>query len=90
MLLSVTVKASQSAWLAPVVRLALNDFGKRLYDKFGMVDKQKINPEEMCFVEENDKVKLKFVFFGMYGEKDVSSDSININSMEFYILVKVN
>ncbi|HHY25065.1 MAG TPA: DUF4153 domain-containing protein [Clostridiaceae bacterium] len=68
----------------------LSDFGKQLYDKFGMVDKQKINPEEMCFVEENDKVKLKFVFFGMYGEKDVSSDSININSMEFYILVKVN
>jgi hypothetical protein len=68
----------------------LSDFGKQLYDKFGMVDKQRINPEEMCFVEENDKVKLKFVFFGMYGEKDVSSDSININSMEFYILVKVN
>jgi hypothetical protein len=67
----------------------LSDFGKQLYDKFGMVDKQRINPEEMCFVEENDKVKLKFIFFGMYGEKDLSSDSININSMEFYILIKV-
>ena len=64
-------------------------FWKQLYDKFGMVDKQRINPEEMCFVEENDKVKLKFIFFGMYGEKDLSSDSININSMEFYILIKV-
>ncbi|NSW90760.1 MAG: DUF4153 domain-containing protein [Firmicutes bacterium] len=73
---------------------ALSDFGIQLYHRFGIVEKQmaekqKISQEDMCFIEETDEVKLKFIFLNVYGEKDLSADKVTINSLEFYLLVKI-
>ncbi|HOJ12137.1 MAG TPA: DUF4153 domain-containing protein [Clostridiales bacterium] len=67
----------------------LSDFGTQLFYKYGTTEKQKVNPDDMYFVEENDKVKLKFVFMSVYGEKDSSAGNARISSMEFYILIKL-
>jgi len=74
---------------AEIYSKTLSEHGKQFYNKFGIVEKQKVNPEDMCFVEETDKFKLKFVFTGIYGERNTSANKVNINSIEFYLLIKV-
>ena len=67
----------------------LSDFGHQLFDKYGMVEKLQLRPEDMQFIEETDKLKLKFIILNVYGEKDVSLDKVKVHSAEFYVLVKV-
>jgi len=66
----------------------LSDFVQQLYKTFGQDEKQ-INIEDMQFIEESENFKLKFVIINVFGEIDESEDNIMINSLDFYVLIKV-
>lgn len=68
----------------------LQDFANILMDKYGSSREQKgISSEEMSFVDENGKVKIKIQFSNISGNKNTSSGKIESNSLEFYVLVKI-
>ena len=50
---------------------------------------QTISPKEMSFVDENDKVKIKIQFSSISGTKNGSSNKMESNNFEFYVIVKV-
>jgi hypothetical protein len=43
----------------------------------------------MTFTDENERVKVKLVFLNVYGYKDKDTGQMNVNSIEYYLLVKV-
>ena len=68
----------------------MNEFSKKLIDKYGLRDKDEaINPNEMCFEDENSKVKVKIQIINVSGTKDSSTGNIKTNGTDFYILIKV-
>lgn len=65
-------------------------FVKGLVDKYGSNAKgSDLSPEEMTFVEENEKIKIKFLFMSISGSKDMSTGNTQANGLDFYMLVKV-
>lgn len=70
---------------------SLSDFAQQLYNKFGLTEKQQINIEDMQFIEESENLKLKFIIINIFGRKGESDleDNVIINSVDFYVLVKV-
>ena len=68
----------------------MNEFSKKLIDKYGLRGKgEGINPNEMCFEDENSKVKVKIQIINISGTKDPSTRNIKTNGIDFYILIKV-
>ncbi|WP_315115267.1 DUF4153 domain-containing protein [uncultured Clostridium sp.] len=68
----------------------LEDFANNLVSKYNTSDKEIRVPEnEMAFIEENDKIKVKIVFQHISGSKNDSIGEINSKGFEFYLLVKV-
>ncbi|MEW9096974.1 MAG: DUF4153 domain-containing protein [Clostridiaceae bacterium] len=68
----------------------LDEFVKNLISKYGTSDKENIAPEEeMNFIEENDKIKVKVVFQHISGSKNNSTGEINGKGFDFYLLVKI-
>ncbi len=43
----------------------------------------------MILIDENERIKVKFVFFHISGTQDQSSKPININELNFYLLIKI-
>ena len=65
-------------------------FVKGLVDKYGSNAKgSNLSPEEMTFVEENEKIKVKFLFMNISGSKDISTGNTLANGLDFYMLVKI-
>lgn len=68
----------------------LNSFSRDLFHKQSTsLNKNFLPPEDMTFVEENDKVSVKFILLNVAGNKNPSSGSFNTNGIEFYILIKI-
>jgi hypothetical protein len=68
----------------------LSSFVKDLIDKYGMVSKENaLSPDEMTLTEENEKVKVKFIFLNISGNRNDASRGINAKEINFYMLVKI-
>lgn len=68
----------------------LNPFVRELYNKHQPTAEQKTIPaEEMTLVEENEQVKVKFIFMYIMGNEDVTTGDVNLEMPEFYLLVKI-
>lgn len=62
----------------------------KLNDKYGIGESNNIlPPEEMTLYDENDRVKVKIVFISISGNKLPADGKIQINGIDFYILVKI-
>lgn len=65
----------------------LNSFAQNLIDKYGVFSKgNSLSSEEMTLIEENEKVKVKFVFSNIAGNR---SEGTNAKEFDFYMLVKI-
>lgn len=65
----------------------LNLYVKELFDKYEPAEGETLlPPEEMTFVEENEKIKVKFIFLNIAGDSDLSTGA---DRAEFYLLVKI-
>ncbi|ARC86293.1 hypothetical protein U732_154 [Clostridium argentinense CDC 2741] len=68
----------------------LNEFTKKLIDKYGINNGgQGIDLKEMTFEDENEKIKVKFLFSQISGSKDSSTGKIESHGNDFYILLKL-
>lgn len=64
----------------------LSKFGEELYEKYGS-NHQQLSREDLMFVEENENVKITFIFFNVEGEK--RDDTVQLNYFNFYALIKI-
>ncbi len=68
----------------------LKPFTKELFDKYKSTGGENtVSPEEMTLVDENEKIKVKFVFLNIAGHSDSSTEDIELEKAEFYVLVKI-
>lgn len=68
----------------------LNLFARELVDKYKETSRENMIPsEQMTLIEENEKIKVKFVFIHISGSRDVSTGNTKVNGLEYYMLVKV-
>ncbi|MGH4137692.1 DUF4153 domain-containing protein [Clostridium sp.] len=68
----------------------LLEFTNILMDKYGDNQNQKNIPsDEMCFEDENGKVKIKIQFHNISGNKNSSSGKMESKDLQFYVLVKI-
>jgi len=68
----------------------LMDFANELIDKYGRGQKdQNLTQDEMLFVDENDKVKIKIQFSNISVNKIAINDKIESKNFEFYVVVKI-
>ncbi|NMM62840.1 DUF4153 domain-containing protein [Clostridium sp. P21] len=68
----------------------LSSFAKDLIDKYGMLSKEnELPPEEMTLTEENEKIKVKFIFLNISGNRNDPNNNINAKEINFYMLVKI-
>lgn len=68
----------------------LNSFVKNLTDKHGVFsNKNSLPSEEMTLIEENEKIKVKFVFLNISGNKNPYTQSVDAKGIDFYMLVKI-
>lgn len=70
-----------------IYKTSLEDFGKKVYEKFGKDYNKGIDYNEMSFADENENVKVKFIFTYINGYEDVGNNSIDVDSMDFYVLI---
>ena len=68
----------------------LNLFVKGLTEKYGEnINGNPLSAEQMTFVEENEKTRIKFIFMNISGSKDVSNGNVVANGFDFYVLAKI-
>ncbi|MDD3315522.1 MAG: DUF4153 domain-containing protein, partial [Syntrophaceticus sp.] len=68
----------------------LNSFVRELFDKHQpSTEGESIPAEEMALVEENEQVKVKFMFMHIMGNEDVTTGDLKLERAEFYLLVKI-
>ncbi|NPV91944.1 MAG: DUF4153 domain-containing protein [Firmicutes bacterium] len=70
-----------------VYKRSAYDLAKQLIDKFGVGYSSKIDYREMTLYEENEKVRVKYVFQNIHGYRDDSTGAVEVMSLEFLILV---
>ncbi|HHV34142.1 MAG TPA: DUF4153 domain-containing protein [Syntrophomonadaceae bacterium] len=74
----------------PLYEKDLNLFAKELFDKHKpTAGENSLSPEEMTLVEENNQLKVKFVFLHMMGNENTSTGDIKLENAEFYLLIKI-
>jgi hypothetical protein len=67
-----------------------NSFIQELADKYpGEAKNNSPTTEEMTFIDENEKIKVKFIFNSISGSRDRSSESTSAKGLDFNILVKI-
>lgn len=67
----------------------INDFAMELNNKY-KDDKNPItNQEDMIFVNENEKVKVKFFFSNISGTKSFSEDKPKVEGADFLMMIKL-
>lgn len=67
----------------------MKEYAKKLIEKYGEDYSGKSIVENMIFEDENDRVKVKFIFKSMSGELNGSTNEFNNIDCEFNVLVKV-
>lgn len=68
----------------------LGIFAKQIIDKHGIqYGSNSLSEEEMTFQEENDKIKIKFIFQSISGRKNAANHNLDNKGFEFYMLVKI-
>ncbi|WP_083238718.1 DUF4153 domain-containing protein [Caloranaerobacter ferrireducens] len=65
----------------------VEDLAKELHKKYGERDQIKMN--EMVVAEQNEKVKVLYVFKYIHGFEDRAIDKVNVDSFGFYIFTKL-
>lgn len=70
-----------------IYRKSLLDFGKQMYKKYGGDSKYDIDSGEMSLADENENIKVKFIFSNIDGYEDETDGNVNVRSMDFYVLV---
>lgn len=64
------------------------DLAKELHKKYG--ERERIKMNEMVFTEQDEKVKVLYVFKYIHGFEDKALDEISINHLEFYLFIKIH
>jgi Domain of unknown function (DUF4153) len=68
----------------------LTDFANLLIEKYGVnQNREDVSLEDMCFIDENNEIKVKIQFLHMAGRKNSSTGKIESKGFEFYILVEL-
>lgn len=68
----------------------ISEFTKGLVNKYGMFTKeQAIDPSELSFEDESDRVKIKVQFIYLSGNRNSSSGNIKESNGDFFVLIKV-
>ncbi|MEG0773964.1 DUF4153 domain-containing protein [Clostridium sp.] len=66
------------------------DFANLVIEKYGVnQNHEDVLLEDMCFIDENNEIKVKIQFLNMAGRKNSSTGKIESKGFEFYILVKL-
>jgi hypothetical protein len=67
-----------------------NSFIQKLADKYpGEAKNNNPSTEEMTFTDENEKLKVKFIFNNISGSRDGSNESKSVKGLDFNILIKI-
>ncbi len=72
-----------------IYKKTLSDFADKLYEQYGTTADKSITPEEMTFIDENNNIKIKFLFINIYGNRDTAANKTTIDNMEFDVLVDI-
>ncbi|MHB1393996.1 MAG: DUF4153 domain-containing protein [Clostridia bacterium] len=72
-----------------VYKNSLLEFGKQIHKKYGTDSKYDIDSNEMSLVDENENIKIKFIFNHISGYEDKADNDINVTSMDFNILISL-
>lgn len=48
-----------------------------------------VDQKDMTFVDENENIKVKFIFSNIYGQRTQNENGVRIDGADFYILVKL-
>lgn len=68
----------------------LSSIVKNIHNKYGYINKERIDLSDMTYIFETDKLNIKLIMFSINGMKDTASkDNIRINSIEFDLLIKI-
>lgn len=67
----------------------LTQYINKLYEKYGILQNNEINQQDMIFLDENEKIKVKIIVFNVNGTKDLNNDKFIINSIDFDAVVKI-
>ena len=68
----------------------LNPFVRELFGKHKpSAEEKSIHPKEMTLVEENEQVKVKFIFMDIMGNENITTGDIKLERAEFYLLIKI-
>lgn len=67
----------------------MDEYAKNLLEKYGDSYNGKGSVESMIFEDENEEVKVKFIFRYLSGEKFGSTEELNTVDCDFIVLVKV-
>lgn len=70
-----------------IYKKSLLEFGKQVHLKYDTDSRSDIDPNELTLVDENAKIKVKFIFNNIDGYEDESG--INVSSMDFYVLISL-
>ncbi|QCX34182.1 DUF4153 domain-containing protein [Caloramator sp. E03] len=68
----------------------LSSIVKNIHNKYGYINKERIDLSDMTYIFETDRLNIKLIMFSINGMKDTASkDNIKINSIEFDLLVRI-
>lgn len=69
----------------------LNEFADALLLKYGTnnIINKEFSTKDLSFIEETDKIKIRFIFNNISGQKDLSTGKAEIKGAEFYFLIKI-
>ena len=75
-----------------IYKTDLRKYGLEILKKNNAVNVEEENIldiEDMTFIDENDKVKIKFIIKNVNGEKGYDLDEALFISMEYYVLIQI-
>ncbi|WMJ81836.1 DUF4153 domain-containing protein [Clostridium sp. MB40-C1] len=68
----------------------LDEYANLVYNKYKeQIGLDSVPSEDMTFMDENSKVKIKVIFNHIGGTKNISAETIIVKDMDFYILLKI-
>lgn len=65
--------------------LKISELVKELKSKYPI--NQEVDQKDMIFDRENEFVKLKFVFYNIYGSNNIAEENMRIDGSDFYVLI---